>query len=310
MRARKKIYFTIAILALLIVVAAAYKMAGPRIKPTAKDLAYASRSSEQKLDIYLPNGTGPFPLIVHVHGGAFKFGDKAGGPSEDAVGVFLASGYAVASLNYRLSGEAKAPAQIQDVKAAVRWLRAHAAEYKLDPNRFVAWGESAGGNLVAMLGTSGGVADLEGAELGNASVSSRVQVVVDWFGPTDFLQMDAQFAKETQCGKSAQSHNDADSPESELVGGAIQTRSDLVRTLTNPITYVSPDDPPFLIQHGTKDCLVPPGQGRLLSEALVAAIGAKKVMLVPVEGAGHGGSEFTSPANMKVVLEFIKTNLT
>lgn len=157
--------------------------------PTAKDVAYASTSAAQKLDIYLPAGNGPFPVVVVIHGGGFMVGDKANPALGDAL---LDAGYAVASVNYRLAAEAKYPAQIQDVKAAVRFLRANAAKYNLDPRRFAAFGQSAGGNLAATLGTSCGVAALEGAELGHADQSSCVQAVVDWFGPTDFLQMDKQ----------------------------------------------------------------------------------------------------------------------
>ena len=224
-------------------------------------------------------------------------GDKSNPAGADE---FLAAGYAVASVDYRLSGEALAPAQIQDVKAAVRFLRANAAKYNLDPQKFAAFGQSAGGNLVALLGTSCGVAALEGAELGNADQSSCVQAVVDWFGPTDFLQMDKQFAG-TSCPVT---HDAADSPESQLVGAPIQTVPDKVK-LVNPITYVTAEAPAFLIQHGTADCNVPPQQGQLLYDALKAAIGSDKATLTFLEGAGHGGSQFSDAANMKVVLDFL-----
>jgi predicted alpha/beta-fold hydrolase len=144
--------------------------------PAAKNIAYANASATQTLDIYLPQGDGPFPLVINVHGGGFMMGDKSNPALTDQL---LKAGYAVASVNYRLSGEAKAPAQIEDVKAAVRWLRANAAQYKLNPDKFAAFGQSAGGNLVALLGTSCGVAELEGADLGNADQSSCVQAVVD-----------------------------------------------------------------------------------------------------------------------------------
>lgn len=264
--------------------------------PTFKDVAYATASATQKLDIYLPEGDGPFPLIINVHGGGFMMGDKSNPAGADE---FLAAGYVVASVDYRLSGEALAPAQIQDLKAAVRFLRANAAQYKLDPQRFAAFGQSAGGSLAALLGTSCGAAALEGAELGNADQSSCVQAVVDWFGPTDFLQMDAQFAG-TSCPVT---HDAADSPESKLVGAPIQTVPDKVK-LVNPITYVSADAPAFLIQHGTADCNVPPQQGQLLYDALKAA-GSDKATLTFLEGAGHGGSQFTDAANMQVVLDFL-----
>ena len=242
--------------------------------PQYPDLAYATASPAQKLDLYLPDGPGPFPVVLIVHGGAFMFGDKSHDISMAGTDQLLGRGYAVANVNYRLSGEAKAPAQIQDVKTAVRWLRAHAGEYRLNPHKIGAWGSSAGANLAALLGTSGGVAALEGADLGHAEQSSRVQAVVDWFGPIDFLQMDAQFHG-TPCPAD---HDAPDSPESQLIGAPIQTRPDLVKAV-NPITYVSPEASPFLIQHGTEDCLVPPQQSQLLFDALLPAIGADKVQL-------------------------------
>ncbi len=269
--------------------------------PAVADAAYAWLSPTQKLDIYLPEGNGPFPLIVNVHGGGFMMGDKRNPAEAD---TFLANDYAVASVDYRLSGEATAPAQIHDLKAAVRWLRANAQRYNLDPERFAAFGQSAGGNLVALLGTSCGVAALEAADLGNAEQSSCVQAVVDWFGPIDFLQMDRQFAG-TSCPAT---HDAAGSPESRLVGAPIQTVPDHVRAV-NPITYVTPDDPPFLIQHGTADCNVPPQQSQLLHDALEPALGADNVTLTLLEGAGHGGPQFSRAANVQIVLDFLGRTL-
>ena len=235
--------------------AAAEPAALPAGTTVHRDLAYAIHAhARQKLDLYLPPGTAR-PLIIYVHGGAFRAGDKSQGvPLE-----YLAQGYAVASVNYRLSGDAFFPAQIEDCKAAVRWLRANAAKYGLDPDRFAAFGTSAGGHLVAMLGTAG---DERAFDVGmNGGVSSRVQAVVDFFGPTDFLQMDAHRLP------SGQVHDSADSPESRLVGGAIQHFRDKVAR-ANPITYVSKDAPPFLIVHGDADPLVPHHQSVLLATAL------------------------------------------
>jgi acetyl esterase/lipase len=268
--------------------------------PQYPELAYATASPAQRLDLYLPDGPGPFPVVLIVHGGAFMFGDKGHDISKPGTDQLLGRGYAVANVNYRLSGEAVAPAQIQDVKTAVRWLRAHAGEYRLNPDRFGAWGSSAGGNLVALLGTSGAITALEGAELGHADQSSRIQAVVDWFGPIDFLQMDAQF-RGTPCPAN---HDASDSPESQLIGAPIQTRPDLVKAV-NPITYISAEASPFLIQHGTEDCLVPPQQSQLLFDALLPAIGANKVQLTLLEGAGHGGGPlFWTLTNVQRVLDF------
>jgi acetyl esterase/lipase len=271
--------------------------------PVAADVAYADLSDAQTLDLYVPeDGEGPFPLVINIHGGAFMMGDKAMSAAE--LDPLIAAGYAVASLNYRLSGEALFPAQIQDVKAAVRWLRANAATYNLDPDRFASFGASAGGNLAAMLGTSGDVEEFDDPALGHADVSSRVQAVIDWFGPIDFLQMDAQFAADDVCPASAESHDAANSPESLLLGAGVQTMPDLAAA-ANPITYVTDDDPPFFIQHGTADCNVPIAQSQLLLEALLEATGEEQNTFIPIEGAGHGGSEFSAEDNFALVIAFL-----
>jgi len=270
------------------------------VAPTHKDVAYASLSDAQKLDLYLPQGNGPFPVVVMIHGGGFMMGDKSDGTGLTGVDQLLAAGYAVASINYRLSAEALYPAQIHDAKAAVRFLRANAVKYGLNPERVGAWGASAGGNLAALLGTTCDVAELEGAELGNAGQSSCVQAVVDWFGPVDFLKLDEQFAGST-C---TQNHNEASSPESKLVGAAIQTVPDLVGK-TNPMNYVNEKAAPFLIQHGSADCNIPPVQGKNLAEAL----GAERATYTLIDGAGHGGAQFGSEANLKVVIDFLNRYL-
>ncbi|HPH97075.1 MAG TPA: alpha/beta hydrolase [Anaerolineaceae bacterium] len=275
------------------------------VAPTYSDLAYATLSAAQKLDLYIPTtGSGPFPVVVMVHGGGFIMGDKADGTGLAGVDQLLAAGYAVASINYRLSGEATYPAQIFDAKAAVRFLRANAEKYKLNPDKFGAWGASAGGNLVSLLGTTCGVAELEGAELGNADQSSCVQAVVDWFGPIDFLKMQAQL---TEAGCSA-STDDASSPESKLIGAAIQTVPDLVAK-SNPMNFITADDAPFFIENGTADCNIPPVQNKNLAEALSAVLGAEKVTYVSLDGAGHGGSQFEAAENLALVIAFLDKNL-
>ncbi len=280
-------------------------MGGPMtsLTPAYKDVAYASASSAEKLDLYLPSGSGPFPLVIMIHGGGFFGGDKSDGGGLSGVDQLVAAGYAVASINYRLSGEAKYPAQIYDAKAAVRFLRANAAKYKLNPDKFAAFGASAGGNLASLLGTTCGVKELEG-DLGNAGVSSCVQAVVDWFGPIDFLAMDTQFAG-TSCPAN---HNDASSPESQLMGAAIQTVADKVKT-TNPMNYIGPSDPPFFIENGSADCNIPPIQNKNFADALSKAIGAEKVTYTQIDSAGHGGAQFNTDANLKLVVDFLNKYL-
>ena len=263
----------------------------PQNTKIIRDLAYIPDGSERhKLDLYLPpdtaTATGSLPLIVYVHGGAFMFGDRN---SAFLPVRLLSRGYAIASLDYRLSGDAPFPAQIEDCKAAVRWLRAHAAQYNLDANRFASWGESAGGNLAALLGTAGASKTFDvGA---NLEYSSAVQGVVDLYGPTDFLQMDAHRLP------GGDQHNPADSPESRLIGGALQKNKAKVER-ANPISYVSGATPPFFIAHGKQDHVVPLHQSQLLVVALVQA--GVPVNFLPVSGADHGFKNAT-PAQLQQI---------
>jgi len=269
------------------------------------DISYAATSPAQRLDLHLPTqGTGPFPVIVQIHGGAFAGGDKADGQLTPVLAA-LGRGYAVVAINYRLSGEARFPAQIQDVKAAIRWIRANAARLGLDPSRIAVWGNSAGGHLAALAGTSGGVAALEDLSLGNADLSSRVQAVVDWYGPIDFLQMDPQFRAS---GLGHPDHSAAESPEGRLLGGALADVPDRVAA-ANPETYVTADDPPFLVQHGTADPLVPTQQSVHFAAALRGVLGEDRVTLGLLEGAGHGGPAFATPQNLALVLDFLDRTL-
>ncbi len=259
-----------------------------------RDLEYIPGGGERNwLDLYLPaNATNPLPVIVWVHGGAWRAGSKENCPAQR----FVARGYAVASINYRLSQHAVFPAQIEDCKAAIRWLRAHSAEYHLDPERFAAWGSSAGGHLVALLGTTGDTTEFYKG--GNLDQSSRVQAVVDWFGPTDFTQM-SKFSRPD----SKFDHDASDAPEALLIGGPVQANRDKAAR-ANPITYVSKADPPFLIMHGNRDNLVPYQQSELLRDALQKA--GVPVTLKIVEGAGHG---LGGPEVNRTVEEFLDAHL-
>ncbi len=281
---------------------------GGSLTPTHKDVAYADASATQKLDLYLPLGDGPFPLVINIHGGGFKLGDKS--MVDAKLGqTLLDNGYAIASLDYRLSGEATFPAAVLDVKAAVRFLRANAAQYNLNPDKFVAFGQSAGGNLASMLGTSGDVAEFDDPSLGNPDVSSRVQVVINWFGPNDFGKMDAQ-AKAQGCSANDQGHNAADSFESLYLGAAVPDVPELVAQ-ANPITYITPDAPPFLVEKGDQDCTVPIENTKMLADALSDA--GLDVQYVELKGAGHGDGWFTayfqSEENIQTVMNFLNGKL-
>lgn len=252
-----------------------------------RDLAYVAEGHErQKLDLYLPeDAEGKLPVIVWIHGGGWQAGSKDGCPPlrEGYVG----KGYAVASLNYRLSQHAVFPAQIDDCFAAIRWLKANSKKYHLDPDRFAVWGASAGGHLVALVGTRGG-----------DDPKTRVRAVCDYFGPTDFEVFVSTPGYERHAGEK--------SAETALFGGPVAEKTELARQ-ANPIRYVDKDDPPFLIVHGDEDKVVPLNQSELLAKALEDK--GVPVTLKVIEGGAHGGPGFQKPEVRKQVESFFAEHL-
>ena len=270
------------------------------------DIPYARLSPSQILDIYLPDdGNGPFPVIVYLHGGAFAIGDKR----DVYVLNILKSikhGYALVSVNYRLSGEATFPAGIQDVKAAIRWVRANAKKYQLDGDRIAIWGCSSGANYAAMICLTANVGELDDLGLGNSVYPCNVQAAVDWFGPTDFLKMDEQLEK-GGFGISA-NHGEADSPESRYLGAKI-SEVPLKVELANPMTYVHEHMPPILIQHGRLDDLVPVQQSMIFVEKMEKYVGPDRFEFDIIEGAGHADPLFETDENMERVFSFLDKHL-
>ena len=270
-----------------------------------KDLAYGTDSPAQKLDLYLPSqGETPYPIVIAIHGGGFIGGDKSNGQITPVLEA-LKRGYAVVGVNYRLSEEAHFPAAISDVKAAVRWLRAHAREYGLDGSRVALWGDSAGGNLAALAGTSGDVPALRGPHPTDAGQSDRVQAVVDWFGPISFLRTDDDFRAAGIRRVSAAGPN---SYLSQYLGAPLAKARAKVKA-TDPITYVTPDDPPVLIEHGTADGTVPVGQSERFAKAYAAGVGADSVTLNLIQGAGHVDRVFYELDHVNDVLDWLDAQL-
>jgi acetyl esterase/lipase len=242
-----------------------------------------------RLDIYVPQvSKAAYPAVMIVYGSAF-FGNNLKQKAYNTLAApLLDSGFAVITVNHRSSRDAIFPAQIQDIKAAVRYIKAHSDTFQIDTSFIGITGYSSGGHLSAMMGTSGSVgemtihtktAQIEG-QVGNyLSYSSSVHAVVDWFGPTDFQRMDS-------CG-SEMVHDADDSPESILVGGPIQENEDLC-ALANPISYIDPTDPPFLILHGDADPLVPHCQSEMLFQRLQEAGVSSEYILVPQAKHGPG----------------------
>jgi len=260
------------------------------------DLQFAERESGPlALDLYVPERESGSPLVVSIHGGGWQSGDRT--QTGDTLRL-VERGYALASVSYRLTDAATFPAQLRDCRAAIRWLRAHADEYGLDPDRVAAWGWSAGGHLAALLGTA------PDASFGGPAVDSdvhpeqshRVDAVLDFFGPTDLLAMGDH--------GSDRDHTTADSPEGKLVGGPVGERSDRARR-ASPQTHVDGTEPPFLVVHGSADRVVPRAQSNLFVSALADADDA--VTYHVVAGGDHGG--FDDPAIPELVDGFLDRHL-
>ncbi|PYL71957.1 MAG: hypothetical protein DMF26_17860 [Verrucomicrobia bacterium] len=241
-----------------------------------RDVVYKHvNGRDLRLDIYSPKSiTHPLPVLLWIFGNRWSRGSKNHPPP-----LYLISrGYIVISIDYRLSGEAPFPAAIEDCKAAVRWIRANAAAYHFDPDHIGAWGHSAGGHLAALVGTSGGVAELDGGD--NSSFSSRVQAVCDMSGPSDILQ----FYEAVSNSNERIARMDRSSIEQFLGGSVEQNRAKAIAA--SPTTYVSKDDPPFLIIHGEEDMTIPVSQSEVLASKLKAA--GVQVTLIMAERRGHG----------------------
>lgn len=240
------------------------------------DVEYAKANDiALKLDLYLPKtgSDAPRPCLVWIHGGGWQNGDKSSGMQR--VAKWAATGdYVGASVGYRLTDKGHWPIQIHDCKAAIRYLRANAKSLGIDPDRIGVWGGSAGGHLVSMLGTSGDVAELEGT-LGVTGVSCSVACVVDYCGPSDFVRFHDYNPKLNEPGE----------PVYKLLGGPAKEKLEVAKA-ASPATYVSKNDPPFLIVHGTEDPLVPLDQAVTFHELQKKA--GMDTTYIQMNGGGHG----------------------
>jgi acetyl esterase/lipase len=272
------------------------------LAPTAANVTYASTSSAQKMDIYVPTGVGPFPAVVLIHGGAFKAGDKAMEATNAA--KLVANGYVAISINYRLSGEAVFPAAVHDAKAAIRFVRANASAYKINPDKIGTWGASAGGYFSAILGTSGGDVYLEGTQGSHLTTSSKVQACIDWFGPINFSTM----VSEGFALGFASTYNVNN--ESQFLGVDANSSTNITTVnQANPTTYIDVNDPPFWIQVGSLDPLIPYTQSLNFYNALNSTLGSTKVGYELINGAGHGGAQFSTEANFTKAIVFLDSKL-
>ena len=258
------------------------------------DIPYADLSPAETLDLYLPEtGDGPFPVVIAIHGGSFAAGDKRDFQIVPMLAA-LKRGYSVAAINYRLVGEAHFPAQIQDVKAAIRWVRANADQYSLRADRIALWGDSAGGNLAALAGVTGDSGKLEDKTVGNVGQSCAVTAVVDWYGPIDFLTMGDPKRLETKGNK--------------LIGKTSLEAPELY-VEASPESHVHPGVPPILIQHGDADRVIALAQSVHFAAVLQKASGEERVSFDILPNADHLDEQFTSPENMARVLDFLDASM-
>lgn len=246
---------------------------------------------QMSMDILRPISENPLPVIVWIAGGGWRNLDKNNFMPQ--LVQFAQKGYIIASIEHRLTNEAIFPSQIEDVKAAIRFLRANAKTYNIDPKRIGVWGESAGGYLAAMLGTTGNIQEFEGSGYWQEA-SSKVQAAVVWYAPTDFLQ----FVNNRE--------DDPSSREALFLGGSVKAHPEKA-VKASPLTYISADTPPFLIMHGDQDYLVPMIQSEIFYNALKD--NGVSVDFYKVKGVGHFTHGFSQPQIFKIVLDFFNDKL-
>lgn len=283
------------------------KMDGAKPESNAdyQNVAYASNSKNEVMDIYKAgNATGKDPVIVVVHGGGFKFGDQSMPIIQPIIEAGTANGYVVASVDYRKSGEAAFPAAVGDVKAAVRYLKAHAEEYGIDPEKIVVWGESAGAYLAAMTATTPNVDSLNADVSDNLEQDSTVAALVDFYGPIEFATMDEEF---TALGDTASANHTKGSFESDFVGVDDLSANPDKTAATWWGTYKdqTPTDLYAWIQAGTADANVPYTQSEHFAEALSEVVGNDHVQYSVLEGAVHEDDRFYTEENLNDVFAFL-----
>ena len=266
-------------------------------RPTTwRDLAYGT-APRQKLDLYLPAAAGPSPLVLYLHGGGWVAGDKAGPDDLGVITALAGHGYAVASVNYRLATDAVFPAQIDDARAALAWLRANAGALGVDPGRVGVFGVSAGAHLAVLLGV--------------LERTPAVRVVVDWAGPIDLATVGADLAARPDCDGAWADPQDPSSFWAALVGGPVASKPFLVAA-ADPINLVASADPAtlprFLLAHGDRDCTVPVRQSERFAEAVRAVGRPDAVVLRVVRGSGHV-RQFARDSELPVALQFLDAAL-
>lgn len=263
---------------------------GGDLEAHVADLVYAAADDHDlTLDLYLPVAASRPPLVVWIHGGAWRTGSKARPPAH-----FVDAGFALASLDFRQSTEARFPAMVHDIKAAIRYLRANAARYGYDPTRIVVGGVSSGGHLAALVGVTNGQERLEGTIGEYTGTSSEVQAIVVYSGASNLTTI---LSQSTPAGLRIRE------PALEQLLGDLPDRTPALAQLASPVFHVRPGAPPLYLLHGDQDTQMPINQGHELHGAYRSL--ALDVEFEVVHGAGHGGPAFSSPERSARVAEFL-----
>ncbi|GAB97437.1 acetyl esterase/lipase [Kineosphaera limosa] len=282
------------------------------IEPKRTDILYAQDGKEEhKLDLYMPGadtdkGAGPYPTVVFVHGGGWAAGDKSDINNEEIQmnqlrDVLLQNGYAIASVNYRVVPNGTFPEPVQDISAAVRFLKSHANQYWLDPDRFVMMGDSAGGHLATMTGVSSDDKELQG-DIGITDTDTKVKAIVGYYGLYDLTKR----TEDQQNGPCQRARPGAESSHGRLIGADPDSpEGEPIAAKASPVTYVNANTPPVLMFHGSQDCTTPPPQAERFKAALEAAG-------VPVEltiiDAAHADPKFFTAQELKdQLIRFLDT---
>jgi acetyl esterase/lipase len=260
-----------------------------------RDVVFAQADGKPlKLDVYRPAGAPAYGLIVWVHGGAWRAGSRA----DVDLKAMTELGWSVASVDYRLSTEARFPAQIHDITAAIRFLRAHASDYGFPADRIVIAGSSAGGHLAAEVGVTNRNAELEGSEGELPHVSSDVQAIVDLYGASDLTTI---LAQSTPHGLEVRK------PALQLLLGGQSDAVPALARLASPVFQVDPTDPPLLLLHGDQDPQMPINQAHELQGAYERV--GRPVEFIVMHGSGHGGPAFTSQAALATIDRFLRAHV-
>lgn len=268
---------------------------GQAVEPTHRDIEYAVTGGHSLLlDLYLPDQVKNAPLVVWVHGGAWRAGSKERMP----IGGLLGNGFAIASVNYRLSPVEKFPAQVHDIKAAIRFLRAeqNRNRFGYDAEKVVIAGASAGGHLAALVGVTNGHAELEGDVGDHDGESSDVSAIVDFYGPTNFLTI---LPQSTPHGLGVRI------PALQLLLRAQPEDVPDLAKLASPVYHVDEEDPPLLLIHGDQDPQVPINQSHELEGAYGEAGIGKRVQFEVVHGGAHGGDAFYDKERLDLIVKFL-----